>query len=242
MITESQIHTLHTSNIVEDFFKKTNFLKSKNKKMIGISLIKDKFILKYYIEIKNGNEFDIKDIAGAKYKLYEKLLPFVDFSRHSCLAVGLKISSSGEVQKYLHFKLKNLKLKSKSYKLKFIDFSKCDYGYSIEYNNNETKRKKYFYFKDKDSKEYIKKMFNLSVDVNTIAHFETYQTKDTLKINIVFDIFKEKQISDNFLKENNLLYIKPALQIFNNYFKKEPLYLGLDNKKAISFYYNLNEL
>ena len=59
---------------------------------------------------------------------------------------------------------------------------------------------------------------------------------------IVFDIFKEKQVSDSFLINNNLLYIKPALEVFNNYFKKEPLYLGVDNKKAISFYYNLNEL
>jgi hypothetical protein len=241
MIASEQIHILHTSDAVRDFFNKTNFLKSTNKKMIGVSLIENEFILKYYIEIKNDNEFNLKDIIGTKYNLYKKLLSFVDFSKHSCLAVGLKISNNGEIQKYIHFKFKNLKLKSKSYKLKFINFSKCEYGYSIEYNDEKIKKKKYFYFKDRYNKEYIKSMFNLKVDTDTISHFETYQTTDTLKVNIVFDIFKEKQVSDSFLINNNLLYIKPALEVFNNYFKKEPLYLGVDNKKAVSFYYNLNE-
>jgi hypothetical protein len=182
----------------------------------------------------------VKSIIGTKYKFYKKLLPFVDFNKHSCLAVGLKITNKSEIQKYLHFKFKNIKLKSKSYKLKFMDFSKCEYGYSIEYNE-KIKRKKYFYFKDRGSKEYIKKMFNLKVDIDTVSHFETYQTQDILKVNIVFDILKEKQITDTFLINNNLSHTKPIIDIFNTFFKKEPIYLGIDNKKTISFYYNFNE-
>jgi hypothetical protein len=242
MITSETIDNIHNNIVVQKFLADTNFIHSNNKKVIGVSLVDQGFILKYYIELKReNNEFDVKDIIGTKYKFYKKLLPFVDFNKHSCLAVGLKITDKGEIQKYLHFKLKNIKLKSKSYKLKFMDFSKCEYGYSIEYNG-KTKRKKYFYFKDRESKEYIKKMFNLKVDTDTISHFETYQTQDILKINIVFDIFREKQITKKFLIDNNLAYTKPIIAIFNTFFKKEPVYLGIDNKKTISFYYNFNEL
>ena len=241
MITNEAIHTIHNNILVQKFLTDTNFICSNSKKGIGVSLIDDGFILKYYIELKNeNNKLDIKSIIGTKYKIYKRLLPFVDFNKHSCLAVGLKITNKGVIQKYLHFKFKNIKLKSKSYKLKFIDFSKCEYGYSIEYNG-KTKRKKYFYFKDKDSKEYIKKMFNLKVNTDAVSHFETYQTQDILKVNIVFDILKEKQITDTFLIDNNLSYIKPVIDIFNTFFKKEPIYLGIDNKKTISFYYNFNE-
>lgn len=243
MISSSKIEQIHNSKEVQGFLDLTNFYNINHKKGIGVSLDEqENFMLKYYVEIKEkDNEFQYTDFINDKEKIFYKLLPFVDFSRHSSLAIGLKVNTNGEIFKYIHFKFRDLVLKNKSYKFKFANFEKCRYGYSLEYNKTFTKKKRYFYFHDNNNKEYIKKIYGLAVDTKGVSHYETYQTKDNVKINIVFDIFKNKQITKDFLAKNNFAKFENNINAFNLFFKKSPLYFGFDKEDNISFYYNFNE-
>jgi hypothetical protein len=240
MIVSNKIHELNNNKDILKFLEFTNFKNSNNKKGIGVTIYNDKsFMLKYYIELKN--EAFIEKIASEN-KIFKRYLKYTDTNLHSSLALGKKIKSNGEIFDYMHFKFnRNLILKSNNIFFKILDFKKAQFGYSLEYNKNKIFKKKYFYFKDNYSLNYILKIFNLSVDINTISHLETYEINRNLKINVIFDIFQEKQINKKFLEANNLLHLEQDIEVFNNFFGKVPLYFGFDKQKNISFYYNFNE-
>lgn len=241
MIDLQKIKEIDTNIDIVDFLNKTDFKNSKNNKVIGVSLSnEDNFMLKYYIEIKDIKK--IEKLIVKETKLFKRLVKFADVSLHSSLAVGRKITSAGEIFDYFHIKFnRKLKLKSKNIFLKPLDFNKATFGFSLEYNNKLTIKKKYFYFKDNKSKEYLIKVFNLNIDCNSVSHFELYEANNNLKVNIIFDINKNKLVDNVLFKNTGFDHLSEQINLFNSYFNKTPLYFGFDKKRRATFYYNFNE-
>jgi quinol monooxygenase YgiN len=78
----------------------------------------------------------------------------------------------------------------------------------------------------------------LNINIDEVYHFEVYETKDNVKVNIIYDFYKNDIA---FLSENNLEHFVPSVEAFNAYFKKTPKYFGLDKKGNLSFYYSFTE-
>jgi hypothetical protein len=233
MITINNLQTVHTSNIVKDFLNHFNFIHSKNKKMIGVTLTDDLnyFILKYYLEL-NKDDLSLAD----NFKELKKVSNKIDFSIPTSFAIGLKLDNNLNSKDYLHLKFgKNLKLNPKSNKLKFLTPALLTYGVSIEKNKNIKEIKKYFY--SKNEKEKIKQLFKLQVELNDVDHFEIYETKSNTKVNIIFDYFKDNCVL-KFLTDNNLLKHNQNVQTINKFFNKTPKYAGIDKNGNLSVYYS----
>jgi len=234
MISTKNIEDIYKNKKLKEFIKENSFFNSKDKKMIGVTIdSKLNFIIKFYLD----KTFDKNYICGGEFKtIFNMLKNKIDYSTPTSLATGIKIKSDNTVINYIHFKFsRNTILKPKSHKLKFIGIDDCKFGASIEKCDSNTVFKKYFYYFTKKDKELVKKLFNLNVDTNDVFHFEVYETKDTVKANIIYDFFKEEI---NFLDENNLLFFKESVNKFNSFFKKQPKYFGLDKNKNLSFYYS----
>lgn len=231
MITIEKLKELSLNKNVEAFLNEYNFLDSQNKKMIGLTLLKDGFVLKYYLELKEKDLDNIK-----KFKEVKKLKNKIAFNIPTSLAVGIKIDNNKNYCDYLHLKFnRNLILKPVSSKIKFLNQQLLKYGMSVEKNNKTKKIKKYFYiFKEKEK---VKKLFNLDVSTESVDHFELYEVKNNLKINIIFDFYKDKCVED-FLNKNNLNCFYDSIQIANSFFNKLPIYAGIDKNNNLSIYYS----
>ena len=236
MITFEQIKELYSNQDLKNFLINSDFSKSLDKKMIGITLDEaNNFILKFYVELKEDSNLNKINRFTTYFKKFKSK---IDFRTPTSFATGFKIKSNNEWVDYVHFKFgKNIKLLPKSSKLKFIGTSDCNFGLSIEQNNNEKILKRYFYYFTKKDKELIKSLFSLNVDIDEVYHFEVYETHDNVKVNIIYDFFKDKI---DFLKENNLDYFSSNVEVFNKFFEKKPKYFGLDKNKNLSFYYSFS--
>lgn len=237
MITIDKINIIYNNNYLKKYLNTVGFDLSKNKKMIGVTLSKnDNFILKFYLDLTSTNE--IKNIGCFK-PLYDKLKSKIDYKTPTSLATGFKINNNNEWLDYIHFKFaRNMILNPKSAKLKFIGINECKFGASVEKTFKQRVLKKYFYYSSNRDKELIKKLFNYNLDIKDVHHFEVYETRDNLKVNIIYDFFKN---DISFIKENNLEYFLPNICVFNTFFNKEPKYYGLDKNKNLSFYYSFTE-
>jgi hypothetical protein len=193
-------------------------------------------MLKFYIDKTFENDF----ICENRFeKIYNKFKDKIDYSFPTSLANGIKIKSDNTVINYVHFKFaRNIILKPKSYKFKFIGTENCRFGASIEDSKNDLLFKRYFYYYTDNDKLLVKKLFNLNVDIKDIFHFEVYEKNKTVKVNIIYDFYKE---NISFLEENNLLSFKESVLTFNSFFKKTPKYYGLDKNKNLSFYYSFTD-
>lgn len=234
MISIKKISEIYNNKDFENFIKDNNFFISKNKKMIGVTIDTCfNFIIKFYIDKTFDNSF----VCDPEFKkIFNWFKDKIDYATPTSLATGLKIKSDNTAINYIHFKFsRNTVLKPKSHKLKFIGTRDCKFGASIEKIENKMVFKKYFYYFSIKDKELIKKLFNLNVDINDVYHFEVYETKNTVKANIIYDFYKE---NINFLDDNNLLEYKEPVIMFNTFFKKQPKYFGLDKNKNLSFYYS----
>lgn len=234
MILIDNIKETYNNKSLLSFLHSSQFNSSNNKKMVGVTLDnKDNFILKFYLELTSI--YDIDKVPKFK-KLVNKLKNKIDFKTPTSFATGVKLKSNGNYADYVHFKFgRNLKLLPKTSKLKFIGTNNCNFGLSVEKSQENNEVKKYFYYSSLRDKELIKKLFNFKLNVEEVNHFEVYETKSNVKVNVVYDFYKE---NINFLEDNNLLYFKHSVEVFNTFFNRSPKYYGLDKNKNLSFYYS----
>lgn len=237
MISIEHIKSVLDNSQLKEFLVANEFNNSLDKKMIGVTLSKNEdYIIKFYLELKRDSNLNT---ISAFRKYFDKLKPKIDFKTPTSFATGFKINNRSKFNYYIHFKFgRNIILKPKSSKLKFVGTKNCKFGLSIEKNSKTKILKRYFYFFNKEDKLLIAKLFNLNINVEEVDHFEIYETKDNVKVNIIYDFYKN---DISFLKENNLDYFSTNVNVFSKFFKKTPKYFGIDKKENLSFYYSFTK-